>query len=187
MKILDLIEADTSTIAQMSNLLVIGFSGHAWPDEATALQEVRDFFTPERICRIAVDEEGMVLGWIGGILQYDGNAWELHPLIVHPDYQGQGIGRALVHDFERIVYERGGVTIYLGTDDEDHSTSLGMIDLYPDVFAHIAQIENLQRHPYEFYLKLGFTIVGVIPDANGFGKPDILMAKRVSGHTGRGE
>jgi aminoglycoside 6'-N-acetyltransferase I len=27
--------------------------------------------------------------------------------------------------------------------------------------------------------KLGFSVVGVVPDANGLGKPDILMAKRV--------
>lgn len=35
-------------------------------------------------------------------------------------------------------------------------------------------------HPYEFYQKLGYSIVGVLPDANGFEKPDIFMAKRVS-------
>ena len=29
------------------------------------------------------------------------------------------------------------------------------------------------------YQKCGFVIVGVVPDANGPGKPDILMAKRV--------
>jgi aminoglycoside 6'-N-acetyltransferase I len=31
----------------------------------------------------------------------------------------------------------------------------------------------------KFYQKLGYVIVGVIPDANGPGKPDIMMAKRV--------
>ncbi len=29
------------------------------------------------------------------------------------------------------------------------------------------------------YQKRGFVIVGVVPDANGLGKPDILMAKRI--------
>ncbi len=32
----------------------------------------------------------------------------------------------------------------------------------------------------EFYQKVGYTVVGVVPDANGLGKPDILMAKRIA-------
>jgi aminoglycoside 6'-N-acetyltransferase I len=49
---------------------------------------------------------------------------------------------------------------------------------------HAKNIANLRDHSYEFYQKLGFVIVGVIPDANGFGKPDILMAKRVGSMQG---
>jgi hypothetical protein len=45
--------------------------------------------------------------------------------------------------------------------------------------AAAAQIQNLGHHPFEFYRKVGFTIVGLLPDANGFGKPDIFMAKRI--------
>ena len=47
------------------------------------------------------------------------------------------------------------------------------------VFEHVARIRNLKGHPYEFYQKLGYVIVGVIPDANGPGKPDIIMARRI--------
>jgi hypothetical protein len=35
----------------------------------------------------------------------------------------------------------------------------------------------LRGHSYEFYQKLGFSIIGAMPDANGLGKPDIYMAK----------
>jgi aminoglycoside 6'-N-acetyltransferase I len=47
------------------------------------------------------------------------------------------------------------------------------------VLEHIKNIRNIKNHPYEFYQKMGYTIVGICPDANGFGKPDIYMAKRV--------
>jgi aminoglycoside 6'-N-acetyltransferase I len=134
-----------------------------------------------RICRAAVDEQGSLLGIIGGIPQYDGHVWELHPLAVQPRLQGQGIGRALVHDFETQVRQRGGVTILLGSDDEDGMTSLAGADLYDNPWEKIRAIQNLRGHPYTFYQKVGYTIVGVIPDANGPGKPDILMAKRVGG------
>jgi aminoglycoside 6'-N-acetyltransferase I len=42
-----------------------------------------------------------------------------------------------------------------------------------------ASSQNLKNHPFTFYERLGYHIVGVIPDANGIGKPDILMAKRL--------
>ena len=182
MQIIDLQLENKDIVRQAAELLVEGFKehwSHAWPDMEAALKEVGEVCQPENINRIALDDEGRVVGWIGGIHAYDGNAWELHPLVVHPEQQGQGIGRALVEDFEKQVAERGGITVYLGTDDEDNMTSLSNVDLYPNVAEHLSSIRNLRRHPFEFYQKMGYTVVGVIPDANGLGKPDILMAKRV--------
>jgi len=182
MKIIDLNFDDKDAVQQAAELLVEGFKehwSHAWPDLEAALEEVEEARQPDNINRIAVDDEGRVIGWIGGIHAYDGNAWELHPLVVHPGQQGKGIGRALVEDFEKQVAEQGGITIYLGTDDEDNMTSLANVGLYPNVMGHLSQIKNLRRHPFEFYQKMGYTVVGAIPDANGLGKPDILMAKRV--------
>lgn len=182
MRIIDLNHNDEKVIQQVAALLVESFKSHwpnAWPDINAALQEVQASFGADRISRVAVDETGAVLGWIGGIRQYNGNVWELHPLVVRPDAQGKGVGRALVEDLEERVREHGGLTIWLGTDDEDNQTTLSGVNLYPNVFQHIAKIRNLRGHPYEFYQKLGFVIVGVMPDANGPGKPDIYMAKRV--------
>jgi len=120
-----------------------------------------------------------VLGWVSGISHYSGNVWELHPLVVRPDSQGKGIGRALVTDLEHQARERGGITISVGTDDEDNMTTLSGIDLYPNVLEHLGRIRNQQDHPYEFFQKLGFVIVGAMPDANGPGKPYRYLAKRV--------
>ncbi|HZR44621.1 MAG TPA: GNAT family N-acetyltransferase [Ktedonobacteraceae bacterium] len=178
--IIDLQPQDETTIRQVAALLVEGFATNwpdAWPDLASALECVREFFESGRISRVARDEDGTVLGWIGGNSQYNGHVWELHPLVVRISSQGKGIGRALVQDLERLVKERGGLTILVGTDDENDLTTLSGVNLFSDVYTHITNIKNLKKHPYEFYQKLGFVIVGVVPDANGLGKPDILMAK----------
>ena len=183
MRIVDLDSGDEKSIQQVATILVEGFSEHwpdAWPDMESALAEVRESFGAERISRVAIDEAGEVLGWIGGISEYDGNVWELHPLVVSAGHRQQGVGRALVADLEDRVRERGGITVRLGTDDQDNQTTLSDVDLYPDPWEHISKIRNLNGHPYEFYQKLGYVIVGVMPDANGFGKPDIIMAKRVA-------
>jgi aminoglycoside 6'-N-acetyltransferase I len=100
-------------------------------------------------------------------------------LVVRGDCQRQGVGRALIAALEEAVKARDGLTIMLGSDDLNNQTSLGGIDLYPNVLEQLANIKNLRGHPYEFYQKAGFTLIGVVPDANGFGKPDILLAKRV--------
>jgi aminoglycoside 6'-N-acetyltransferase I len=116
---------------------------------------------------------------IGGISQYDGLVWELHPLAVQPKLQGKGIGRMLVEDFEMQVHLRGGLTVTLGSDDEDSMTSLSDVDLYENFWDKVRSIRNLKHHPFEFYQKMGYIISGVVPDANGIGKPDIIMSKRI--------
>lgn len=182
MKIISLSSADKHLIQQAAQLLVDSFREHwwdAWPTFDEGWKEVHEMLEGERICRAAVDENGNLMGIIGGIPDYDGHVWELHPLAVQPSMQGQGIGRALVEDLEQQVRARGALTITLGSDDEDSMTSLADVDLFENLWEKIRDIQNYKNHPFSFYQKLGFVITGVVPDANGIGKPDILMAKRI--------
>ena len=182
MNIITLSPNNEYLIQQAAQLMVDAFREH-WPDAwATfedGLEETTEWFEDGKIVRAALDDKGNLLGIIGGIPQYDGHVWELHPLAVQPSMQGQGIGRALVEDFEEQVRQRGGLTITLGSDDEDGMTSLSNVDLYENLWDQIKNIRNLKGHPFEFYQKLGYIITGVVPDANGRGKPDIIMSKRI--------
>jgi aminoglycoside 6'-N-acetyltransferase I len=183
MKIIAFPRENADLIRQAAQLLVEAFREHwpdAWPTFEQGLAEIHEMLESKRICRIAVDEGGNLLGIIGGIPGYDGNVWELHPLAVQPSQHGQGIGRALVEDFEEQVRAKGGLTITLGSDDEDHMTSLSNANLYENLWEQIREIRNYKNHPFEFYQKMGYVITGVVPDANGVGKPDILMAKRIA-------
>lgn len=187
-RIEEVASTDSATIEQMAALLVEAF-GHL-PSGYTTMEagraEVAGFFEAGHIVRVARDAGGLVLGWIGGIESYGGNVWELHPLVVRRGHQRAGLGRRLVAALEAEVAARGAMTLLLGTDDEAGQTTLGGAELYPEPLHHLRGMRNLADHPYSFYEKLGFVRVGVIPDANGFGKPDILMAKRVAVREGLG-
>ncbi|AMW27843.1 GNAT family N-acetyltransferase [Arthrospira platensis] len=187
MRIINLSPNNQNHIHQAATLLVAEFRENwpnAWPTYERGLAEVMESFGDDRVNLVAVDENDNLLGWIGGISQYQGHVWELHPLVVKSDYQGLGIGRKLVANLEDYVRSQGGLTLWLGTDDENNLTSLSGVELYPHFLENIANIKNHGRHPYEFYQKCGFVIMGVVPDANGIGKPDILMAKslRIDNH-----
>jgi aminoglycoside 6'-N-acetyltransferase I len=183
MKIVTLTEENDHLIHQAARLLVDAFREHwpeAWPTLKDGLQEIHEMLKSQHICRSAIDDNGNLLGIIGGTPQYNGHVWELHPLAVQPAMQGKGVGKILTEDFEEQVRQRGGLTIILGADDEDGMTSLSGIDLYEKLWDKIRNIRNLKHHPFEFYQKMGYVITGVVPDANGVGKPDIIMSKRIS-------
>ncbi|EME8080826.1 aminoglycoside N-acetyltransferase AAC(6')-Ii [Enterococcus faecium] len=160
---------------QLSDLLRL-----TWPEEYgdSSAEEVEEMMNPERIAVVAVDQDELV-GFIGAIPQYGITGWELHPLVVESSRRKNQIGTRLVNYLEKEVASRGGITIYLGTDDLDHRTTLSQTDLYEHTFDKVASIQNLREHPYEFYEKLGYKIVGVLPNANGWDKPDIWMAKTI--------
>jgi aminoglycoside 6'-N-acetyltransferase I len=182
-RIVDLTSDAPDLVDQAAVLLHEAFyqRSEVWQDVDSAREEVIESLVPERISRVALDALGEVVGWIGSMPSYRGRVWEVHPLVVAKAHRRQGIGTALVHDLERIVAARSGLTLWLGSDDENGETSLSGVDLYGDVSAVIRDFRTLRgEHPGEFYLRLGFRIVGILPDANGRGKPDIFFAKSLA-------
>jgi len=182
-EISDLAPEHANLIDQAARLLYETFLGRTedWQDLDSAREEVRASLAADRISRVALDDAGRAIGWIGAIPGYGGRVWEIHPLVVSAAHRRRGVGRALVEDLERIVAERGGLTLWLGSDDENAETTASGVDLYADVAGAIRDMKTLRgEHPFEFYIRLGFRLTGFLPDANGPGKPDMFLAKRIS-------
>ena len=178
-EIVDLEQQPLAIREQAAQLLVDGFDEpRGWPTIELARDEVRHVLT-QGFAR-AMLESDMLLGWIGGLPEYSGRVWELHPVVVRRDQRRRGIGRHLVEAFESEARVRGAFTVTLGTDDDSGMTSLSDADLYDNIPRHIAELRDLGRgHPFLFYRKLGYVVTGVLPDANGPGRPDIYMSKRM--------
>ena len=124
-------------------------------------------------------DPGRLVGWIGALRTYS-HGWELHPLVVDPGYQRRGVGSALLAHLEAHACAEGVITLYLGIDDDYGGTSLFGRDLFPDVLGHAAAIEPAgPGHAFAFYRRHVYRVVGLLPDVNGTGRPDIFMAKRL--------
>ena len=177
MEIVDLGKQSESILEQAAVMLVEEFAEPSgWPTLELARAEVASVLHGG-FARAAL-EGSALLGWVGGLPEYGGRVWELHPMVVRLAYRRRGIGRMLATAFEDEARSRGGLTATLGTDDDSGMTSLADTDLYENVPRHIAELRDLGRaHPFLFYRKLGYVVTGVMPDANGRGRPDIYMSK----------
>ena len=162
-------------VEQMKTLLITAFTQAYNKNNVQA--EINKLLEEERVLILAYDNKKL-LGFVGAIPQYE-FAWELHPLVVDESVREQNIGRNLCEALEKELQEKNVYTIYLGTDDEEFKTSLADENLFKNTLEKIKNVQNYKKHPYEFYKKVGYKIVGVIPNANGIGKPDIFMAKDI--------
>ena len=62
----------------------------------------------------------------------------------------------------------------------EEPTTLGGIDLYADPLGALARldvVDPVAGHAFRFWQRVGYTVVGVIPDAEGVGAPSIHLAK----------
>ena len=179
-KIIPFSELSAAQREQAAEILVSAFAHEpsAWKTMHEARSEVASFYEDaERRAWAAIDGD-MLAGWIGGVEQ-SSHAWELHPLAVAPAFQKRGIGRQLVARLEAEAKQAGMNTIWLGSDDGFGGTSIFGADLYPDVLEKLKALAPVDGHPFTYYMQLGYVVIGVIPDANGPGRHDIMMAKRI--------
>jgi len=175
------LEADDERgVDEVASLLVRSFqvASPNWvPTSERAREVVVEALSPAHINRAFV-LAGRIMGWIGARHDY-GAVWELHPLVVAENVRGRGIGRALVDAIVGLVEEQGALTLLLGTSDESGLTNLFGRDLFRQPLDILQNIEAARGHPLGFWLNVGFAVVGVVPDAEGIGKPTILLAKAV--------
>ena len=178
MQIINMKELSSAGLREAAQILTDSLP-LGWADFDAAMKEVSLRLVPENTLFAAL-EEGHVIAW-GGILPcYHGRVAELHPLAVRADRRRVGVGTAIVRALEKAAAEKGAFTMWIGADDErtPGETSLAGEDLYDDLPRRMTEFFP-GTHQTAFYLKLGYTISGVLPDANGPGKPDIFLAKRL--------
>jgi len=177
MKIIDFAELNNTQQTQAAQMLTDELP-LGWATLGDAFEEIMELLDKqdEPCYLFAAVEDDVVIGWCGIMPNYGGRVYELHLIIVRRGWQRKGVGTALMCAAMDAAREKGGLTMTLGADDETNETSFGNVDLFDDLPRRINEF-NAGKHQSAFYMKLGFRIVGVVPNANGIGKPDIIFGK----------
>ena len=181
MKLVDLADLDADAHEELAHLTLASAReyGPTWlSDLAAACGEVADALGPGKIARVLLGAGGQPIGWVAVVHDW-GGVWELHPLIVAVEQQRHGYGRRLVREVERLAKAAGARTMILGTSDTTGATSLSGVDLYDSTLARLANVEVRSPHAIDFWRRVGYQIVGIVPDAEGPGMPSISLARRL--------
>lgn len=175
------INESEETKKQAAEILLETFKkANMWPtlDKEEAFATVEESVSEEKIC-IGIKVDNQLIGWTGLIPMYE-KTWELHPIAVKNEFQGKGYGKILLNELEKTARQKGIIGIFAGSDDETGKTSLSEKEITgKNIFDEIRNIKNYKNHPYEFYIKCGYSIIGMIPNANGANKPDIWLWKDI--------
>jgi aminoglycoside 6'-N-acetyltransferase I len=176
------INESEETKKQAAEILYATFTeinGNLWlKNEKDALDEVGECIKGANIC-IGIKLENKLIGWAGLRPMYE-KTWELHPMVIKKEFQGKKYGKILLNEIEIMAYKNGIIGIVAGSDDETNSTSLSEKEINcENIFEEIKNIKNYKNHPFEFYKKCGYIIIGIIPNANGQNKPDIWLWKDI--------
>jgi aminoglycoside 6'-N-acetyltransferase I len=180
MQIQDLDATDESLLEKLAALTheAAAFNFPNWlPTMDDAREEVSDATAEGHITRVLLDNAAEPLGWASCFHAY-GHVWEIHPLVVSVNQHRKGYGARLLADIETLAAARGAGVLVVGTADETGATSLGGVDLYRDPIAALANMTAAASHPVGFWLRMGYALVGVTPDAEGPGLPSLNLAKR---------
>jgi aminoglycoside 6'-N-acetyltransferase I len=178
-----IVDLDQLSAAQQDQLTELTFDAGAehspgWHPTLASARETIDE-ARDKLARVLLDEEARPVAWIAASHDW-GRLWEIHPMIVARAHQRRGFGRLLVREIEVRAARAGALTLTLSTSDMTGATSLSGVDLFADPARRLVELTTTKPHPVSFWIRLGFVVVGVTPDAEGPGMPSISLAKRLS-------
>lgn len=135
------------------------------------------YLAAEWYARVAIDKTGTIAGWMAATREHP-HGWRAMPLVVRADLRRRGVGRALIADLAAFVAEDGPGTVYASLPGEV-STSITGRALFPNVLGRVLDVPSPDDHPLTFYRRVGFEVVGVLPDVVCPGTHELLLAKPV--------
>lgn len=104
-----------------------------------------------------VERDGRLVGYVCyGPISVTIDSWDLYWIVVHPDYQRQGIGGELLTYAERQIADAGGRQVYIETSSQP-----------------------LYQPTQAFYRRAGYVLEATLRDFYSLGDDKLVFVKRL--------
>ena len=171
-------QEDASLLRGVADILVAALPAIYVGAVTSALADVVQF-APEDLSLVARDGDGAPIGWLRAEHFAGQASAEIKLVAVHPARGRQGVGRTLVMAAEERMRAAGCVTMLTTVGDTRGRTNLYGLDVTEDAPHLLASFRCHIDHPAGFFLRVGYRLVGILPDAYGPGKHDFTLARRI--------
>lgn len=172
-------QEDAALLRGVADLLVVACPSLYDGDVTQALADVVQF-APADLSLVARDPEGTPIGWLRAEHFRGQASAEIKLVAVHPARRRQEVARTLVMAAEERMSGNACVTMLATVGDTRGRTSLYGIDVTEDAPRLLAGFHCHADHPAGFFLRIGYRLVGLLPDAYGPGKHDLTLARRIT-------
>ena len=112
-----------ASLSDIEGIMALWRYSEATPSVTDTVDGLRRAMSEPSLCLLVAEVNGTLAGSIIGT--FDGWRGNLYRLAVHPQLRRRGIARALVHQVERWLTERGARRI-TALVEKDHASAVGL-------------------------------------------------------------
>ncbi|MBU3981781.1 MAG: GNAT family N-acetyltransferase [Proteobacteria bacterium] len=107
---------------------------------------------------VFIEQDNRLIGYsCFGLIPCTVSSYDLYWIAIHPDFKRKGLGRMVLNETERLIYESNGTRIYIETSQRSHYSGTR-----------------------SFYEQCGYNVTSILKDFYALGDGKVIYSKTLA-------